>query len=131
MLSKSMVTWWFFSAMRTAFWITVRVLRPRKSIFNSPSSSMVVMVNWVVMVPSAALERGTNSSMERLPITTPAACMEVCRGSPSSRFDMSMRLCTVSSSLYAFFRSGFMVRALSSVMPRSLGIIFAMVSHRA
>ena len=34
---------------------------------------MVVMVNWVVMVPSAFLERGTNSSMERLPITTPAA----------------------------------------------------------
>ena len=126
-----MDTWWFFWAMFTAFWITVRVRSPRKSIFKSPSSSMVVMVNWVVMVPSAALDKGTNSSMERLPITTPAACMEVCLGSPSRRLDMSIRLWTVSSSLYAFFRSGFMTSALSSVMPRSLGIIFAMESQSA
>ena len=60
---------------------------------------MVVMVNWVVIVPSAALERGTNSSIERLPITTPAACMEVCLGSPSRRFDISIRYFTCSSSL--------------------------------
>ena len=45
----------------TAFWITVRVRSPRKSIFRSPSSSRVVMVNWVTIEPSCALERGTYS----------------------------------------------------------------------
>ena len=40
---------------------------------------------------AAARDRGTNSSMERLPITTPAAWMEVCLGSPSRRLAMSMR----------------------------------------
>ena len=91
MWSMSMSAPWLCFASRTAFWITVRVLRPRKSIFKRPSSSMVVMVNWVVMVPSAALERGTKSSMDRLPITTPAAWMELCLGRPSRRFAMSMR----------------------------------------
>lgn len=55
--------------MFTAFWITVGVRSPRKSILKAPSSSMVVAVNWVVMVPVRRPGWGTNSSMERLPIT--------------------------------------------------------------
>ena len=42
----------------SASWITVRFRRPRKSIFSSPSSSMVVMVYWVTMV-SSFRDRGT------------------------------------------------------------------------
>ena len=38
--------------------MTVRVLRPRKSIFRSPSSSSVVIVNWVTREPSEALDKG-------------------------------------------------------------------------
>ena len=75
----------------TAFWITVSVRSPRKSIFKSPSSSSVVMVNWVVMEPSWARDKGTYSSTSFWLITTPAACIEVCRGSPSRRFAISMR----------------------------------------
>ena len=84
-------------AIRTAFWMTVRVRRPRKSIFRSPSSSMVVMVNWVVTEPSWALDRGTRSSAGSEQITTPAAWTELWRGSPSRRLAMSISLCTRSS----------------------------------
>ena len=37
---------------------TVRFLRPRKSIFRSPSSSIVVIVNWVTTL-SSFFESGT------------------------------------------------------------------------
>ena len=46
--------WICFSASR----ITVRLRRPKKSIFSRPSSSMVVMVYWVTMV-SSFRDRGT------------------------------------------------------------------------
>ena len=59
--------------------------------------SSVVIVNWVVMVPSAALDSGTYSSTLVRLITTPAACMEVWRGRPSRRFDISIRYLTSSS----------------------------------
>ena len=71
--------------------MTVSVLRPRKSIFKSPSSSKVVMVNCVTTVPSAFLERGTNLSTRSLAMSTPAACMLVCLGRPSSFMLMSTR----------------------------------------
>ncbi len=80
-----------FSIISTASLITVRVRSPRKSIFKSPSSSSVVMVNCVVMEPSAPLESGTNSSADFWQITTPAACMEVCLGRPSSLLHISIR----------------------------------------
>ena len=97
MWSRSSFTPWSFWIMATASWSTVRVLSPRKSIFKSPSSSSVVIVNWVVMVPSEPRDRGTYSSMFVRLMTTPAACMDVCLGSPSSRLDMSMSLWTCSS----------------------------------
>ena len=49
---------------------------------RSPSSSMVVMVNCVVMTLSAPRDSGTNSSSGSEPITTPAAWMDVCLGKP-------------------------------------------------
>ena len=99
MAFKSMATPRFFFTWSTAFWITVSVRSPRKSIFRSPSSSSVVMVNWVVMVPSAALESGTYSSTDSRLMTTPAACIEECLGRPSRRMDMSIKYLTSSSSL--------------------------------
>lgn len=42
----------------------VNVRSPRKSIFKSPSCSSVVIVNWVVTEPSAALDNGTYSSTD-------------------------------------------------------------------
>ena len=78
----------------TASSSTVRFRRPRKSIFRRPSSSRVVMVNWVVTEPSDPRERGTKFSAASGQITTPAACMEVWRGSPSSLRLMSMSSCT-------------------------------------
>ena len=86
-----------FSAIRTAFWITVRVLNPRKSIFNRPSSSIVVIVNCVVIIPSEPRESGTYSSIGFCEITTPAACMDVWRGRPSRRLDISISCFTDSS----------------------------------
>ena len=44
---KSMSTPWFSFIMRSASRMTVRFLSPRKSIFRSPSSSIVVMLNCV------------------------------------------------------------------------------------
>ena len=49
------------SILRISRWassMTVRLRRPRKSIFSNPSSSMVVMVYWVTMV-SSFRDRGT------------------------------------------------------------------------
>ena len=82
----------------TASAITVSVRRPRKSIFSRPSSSRVVMVNCVVTEPSLPLDRGTKLSADSGQMTTPAACMEVCLGSPSRRLHMSIRWRTCSSS---------------------------------
>ena len=91
---------------------------------------MVVMTNWVVMVPSEPRDSGTYSSIAFWEITTPAACMEVCLGSPSRRFDMSIRARTCWSDSYIARSSGFITRALSMVMFSSLGIFFAMVSQK-
>ncbi len=96
-LSISIWTPLSFSIRATASRSTVKVRSPRKSIFKSPSSSMVVMVNWVVTEPSAPLDNGTSSSAGLEQITTPAACMEVCRGRPSRRLLISIRLFTCSS----------------------------------
>ena len=118
-------------ARRSASCITVRVRRPRKSIFRSPSSSSVVIVNCVVTEPSDPRDNGTNSSIARWPITTPAACMDVCLGRPSSLLDISISSFTCSSSWYSFLNSGFIFRALSNVIFSSVGTIFAMLSTNA
>ena len=91
---------------------------------------MVVIVNCVVVEPSAARESGTRSSAGFAQMTTPAACTEVCRGRPSSLRLMSITCFTRSSPSYAFRRSGFIPSALSSVIPSSFGIIRAMESTK-
>ena len=63
--------------------MTDRFRSPRKSIFRSPSSSRVVMVNWVT-TDSSLFARGTYSSTGSAVITTPAAWVEACRGIPST-----------------------------------------------
>ena len=68
--------------------------------------------------------------MEVLEITTPAACMEVWRGSPSRRFDMSMSFLTCSSESYSAFNSGFFLSARSNVIFNSAGTIFDTWSQR-
>ena len=117
-------------AIATASRITVNVLRPRKSIFSSPSSSIVVIVNWVVTEPSCARASGTNSSIGFGPITTPAAWTELFRGSPSSRSARSIRCCACSLSSYRLFSSGFISSAFEIVMPSSFGIDFATMSQK-
>ncbi len=88
--SMSIFTEWFFSTRSAVFFNTVNVLRPKKSIFKSPNSSIVVMVNCVVIMPSMPLASGTYSSIGFWEITTPAAWVEECLGSPSNRFDISI-----------------------------------------
>ena len=114
----------------TASLMTVSVRNPRKSIFKSPSSSIVVIVNCVVMEPSDPLESGTNSSAGFWQITTPAACMEVCLGKPSSFIHMSNRFFTCSSVSYLLRSSGFISNAFCSVIFSSFGIILASVSPK-
>ena len=115
----------------TASWITVSVRSPRKSILSSPSSSSVVMVNWVVTEPSDPKDRGTYSSIAFWLMTTPAACMDVCLGSPSSLLDISINSLTCSSSWYILLNSGLTVNARSSVIFNSVGTIFAIPSTNA
>ena len=84
-------------AILAAFCMTVSVRRPRKSILSSPNSSNTVIVYCVVIVPSDALDNGTYSSTGLGLISTPAACIEVCLGSPSSRMDISIKFLACSS----------------------------------
>ena len=74
----------------------VNVRRPKKSIFKRPSSSKVVMGNWVTSTPSL-LCRGTTVSRGTPEMTTPAAWVELCRGSPSSFMDRSSTFFVVGS----------------------------------
>ena len=118
----------FFFMNLWAFCITVKFLSPKKSIFKSPSSSKVVIIYCVVIEPSAALDNGTYSSTGFPQITTPAACIDACRGSPSSLLDISIRYFTSGSESYNVFNSIFCFKAPSRVMLSSCGIIFAILS---
>ncbi len=115
--------------------MTVSVRNPRKSILRSPSSSSVVIVNCVTSDPSDASDSGTYSSIASLPITTPAACIDACRGRPSRRMEASTSSFTCGSSSYAFFSSGFTSSERFNVTIFSfcifLGIIFEMESTYA
>ena len=115
----------------TASWITVRVLKPKKSILRSPRRSMVVAVNCVITESSPPLARGTYSSMESLPITTPAACIPVFLGSPSSLSAISIRCLTSGFCSYISLRSLLTERALVMVILSSIGTDLATASQRA
>ncbi len=83
------------SLRRTAFSAsssTVRLRRPRKSIFRSPSSSRLGGVLRDDGIPVGG--NGTYSLIGLSVMTTPAAWVEALRGSPSSaRHSMSRRTC--------------------------------------
>jgi hypothetical protein len=65
--------------------ITSRFRNPRKSIFNSPSASIVFIENCVTTSWSAPFcWSGTMFISGSAPITTPAAWIESCRVRPSS-----------------------------------------------
>ena len=97
MLLISNVMPWLRLTLFTAFCITVSVLSPRKSIFKRPSSSKAVIVYCVTTAPSLPLESGTYSSTARWLMTTPAACIDVWRGRPSSLFERSISFLTCGS----------------------------------
>ena len=64
----------FFTKSIVSF-ITVNVLKPRKSIFKSPSSSNVVIIYCVEILPSLTY-KGTYVSTGSFVITIPHACVE-------------------------------------------------------
>ncbi len=130
MLSISIVSPLFCFTVSIVSLITVSVLKPKKSIFKRPSSSKVVMVNCVTIV-SSFFARGTYSSTGAEQITTPAAWVDACLGSPSRDLDISIKFLTLSFSSYCFLSSGFISRALSMVILSSIGIIFAITSTSA
>ena len=69
--------------------MSVSVVSARKSILSIPMDSTSFMSNCVVM-SSPLRESGTLSAIFFRQMTTPAACMEVLRGIPSSFSPMSM-----------------------------------------
>ena len=119
-----------FRTMFTASSSTVRLRRPKKSIFSRPSSSMVVMVYWVTGCPSL-VARGTYSYTGRLVMTTPAAWVEALRGMPSIFRAMSTSWRTRSSPLYRSLSPLDSTRALSRVIFGSKGTCLAMLSTSA
>ncbi len=78
----------------TASWITVSVFRPRRSILSMPTFSSGPISYWQMMASSpnaaaaplpGAVQTGTYSDSGPGAMTTPAACTEACRESPSIR----------------------------------------------
>ena len=107
----------------------VSVFNPRKSIFKRPMLPISSMAYCVTISSSFVRARGEYSTMGRGEITTPAACTEACRVSPSSLLDTS-RSCRMRSSLSRIWRSaGTCWMALSMVMSGSAGIILAIRSQ--
>ena len=103
--------------MRKADSIIVKFLRPKKSIFNKPKSS----TGWseycetIFLSDEEAYCNGTYSLSGFLVISTPQACIEEWRATPSKIFAKSkIRLAAASVSLI-FLSSGTSFRALSNL----------------
>ncbi len=107
--------------------ITVRVLKPKKSIFKRPNSSSSIILNWVV-ITSLFLESGTYLVTSSFDIRTPAAWVEECRGSPSTFIAKLISLFTFVSLSYSSFSSLFTSKAELIVIPIDMGIFLAMKS---
>ena len=108
-------------------WITVNVLNPKKSIFNSPNSSKVVIIYCVDICPSLTYN-GTYVSTGSFVITIPHAWVEACLGIPSNPIAISNTFFTNSSDSYLSFNSLFCSNAFFIVICSSFGIIFAKLS---
>ncbi len=80
-----MSTPWRFLISRSASWISVSVVSPRKSILRSGSFSSPLMSNCVTISSRLVLYSGTSSFSGCGEITTPAACTEQLRARPSRR----------------------------------------------
>ena len=74
---------------------------------------------------------GTYSTKGWEAITTPAAWVDECLGSPSSLLLTSISSFTLSSVSYIVLSSGFKSKALSIVTPRTVGICLAILSTSA
>ena len=115
---------WRLRIIFSALSITVKVRRPKKSIFNKPKLEHGSPSNWVVMESRAPRESGTYSDTASLVISTPAAWIPVWRLRPSNLWAISNRrllwgLVSIS------FLSSLISKALSKVILGSLGIILA------
>ena len=110
--------------------MTVNVLNPRKSIFNNPSSSKVVIIYCVAIVPSFTCN-GTYVSTGSFVITTPHACVDACLGIPSNAMAMSNNFFIFSSLSYSSLSSLFSSIAFFIVICNSFGTIFASLSVSA
>ena len=120
----------FCCTIFTASSSTVRFRRPKKSIFNRPSSSSVIMLYWHTMA-SSFRARGTYSYTGRLVMTTPAAWVLAWRGMPSSDLAVSMSFFTLGSDWYMSFSCLLIFSASSSVMCSALGTSLATTSTSA
>ena len=89
--------------------ITVRVLRPKKSNFINPAFSAEYISNWVDgnnKLDDASLYKGTESVNFLSAITTPAACVATFLFRPSNFKDKSINFFTRGSSFINFCSRG-------------------------
>ena len=126
-LSNSTVIPLFFFTKSIVSFITVNVLKPKKSIFNNPNSSNVVII-YCVDIWLSRTYKGTYVSTGSFVITIPQACVDVCLGIPSSPIAISKTFFTVSSVSYFSFNSLFCSNAFFIVICNSFGIILANIS---
>ncbi|OQA03329.1 MAG: hypothetical protein BWY68_00764 [bacterium ADurb.Bin400] len=120
-----------FRMIRKAFWIIVKFVKPRKSIFNKPKCSIGFIEYSVTteMSPLAASWRGRYSVNGSLEITTPAAWTDACRTTPSSLDAISMHCLTCGLLLYRSLSSAIFSKAsFNDIPPGPDGISLAIVS---
>src|SRR5450759_4074970 len=114
--------------------MTVRLARPRKSIFSSPTLETPSMSNMVTAVlRSPVVERcsGTMLVSGSAPMTTPAACVDALRQIPSSRRALSITWRAQPSLSYRSRSSRFPDRARSRVMPTVIAVLSLHVLENA
>ncbi len=109
----------------TAFFITVRLRRPKKSILSRPIFSAQT-ISYCVLTPVSLLASGAYSTSGPGEMTTPAACVPALRASPSIAFAVSSSRRISGDAEYSTFRSVICSSASPMDMPPGPeGIIFA------
>ncbi len=104
------------------------MVSPRKSIFKRPMRSSAFMSYCVVTSSRFVLYSGTTSVSGLGEITTPAACVDAWRASPSSRSATAIKSFSRSSLLIADFNCGASSSASFNSIPSVVGISLAMRS---
>ncbi len=100
----------------TAFFMTVRLRKPKKSILSSPMRSAHTM-SYCVFTPVSLLARGAYSTSGPGEITTPAAWVPALRAKPSITFAVSSRRRISGDIAYRLFNSGICSSACAMDMP--------------